>query len=42
MVVLIDKARRDFPNDLLNEFKSEIFRVPVLGPELKPTPAPNF
>ena len=36
MVVLIDeidKAPRDFPNDLLNEFERKFFRVPELGSE---------
>jgi MoxR-like ATPase len=41
MVVLIDeidKAPRDFPNDLLNEFERKFFRVPELGPELGAEP----
>lgn len=29
----IDKAPRDFPNDLLNEVEGMYFRVPELGPE---------
>lgn len=38
----IDKAARDFPNDLLTEVETLTFRIPELGGAQTPAPAPSY